>query len=670
MTVHQVMVHGRALPPVPPFETGMELVARIAQMVRPPEHLTVSQWAQRHLGYDPSVMPWQVVVMDALSDPETAEVGLLGPAQQGKSEIGLSWLGWSIEHDPADLLICQPDKTMMQDFVVRRIQPMVDRTAALKERLLVDNIFLKQFRGSLLASVWPVASQFTARPIPRGWLDDYDQLPDDIDGQGSAVKLLDGRQTQFEGRDTKFVSSSPAREDGGGIEAFCAGGSDESLHPRCPSCGDRWQIDIRTDLKFEGKGSPDEAEASAHVVCGANGCILEPIERLKMIQDLANLPDAGFVAKHPEIRRRRGFSVDGLMGFTSWGKLAREWRQAQLAWESRQDESELRAFMNTRGGHNFRSQMAGARALKAEDFADRREKWRLGTVPPGAKVLVASVDNQIDRFEVAVWGYGDGLECWAIDRFAITVLEDGLTQIDPGHRAEHWLTLISQVLNRTYPLAMDGGQRVPILTMAVDTGGIDGASDNAAKMFRAAVEMGVHPNRITLIKGGNNPKGQPLPPPTYLDRKAKGQAIRTGPALFVPNVHLFKDVIAQRLRREASGPGFYHFPEDFDAVWFQELTAEERKNGKWEKIRARNETWDLAVYGYVAIYRPPYAGSRTHMRWVPQGFRVPEPREGAEPAPIDAAEESQSLRPPAAKPGKRKMPVRPRRSGGWMGRLK
>ena len=64
--------------------------------MRPKERLTVSQWAIEHTGYDPEVAPWQMEVMDALSDPATSEVGLMGPAQQGKSEIGLAWLGWSI----------------------------------------------------------------------------------------------------------------------------------------------------------------------------------------------------------------------------------------------------------------------------------------------------------------------------------------------------------------------------------------------------------------------------------------------------------------------------------------------------------------------------------------------------------------------------------------------
>jgi hypothetical protein len=48
------------------------------------------------------------------------------------------------------------------------------------------------------------------------------------------------------------------------------------------------------------------------------------------------------------------------------------------------------------------------------------------------------------------------------------------------------------------------------------------------------------------------------------------------------------------------------------------------QKGKWEKVRPRNETWDLLVYAYASILRPPFAQSRTHMRWVPAAFRVPD----------------------------------------------
>jgi phage terminase large subunit GpA-like protein len=673
---------------IPPFETGAALVRRAARLIRPKLRLSVSQWAIRYTGFDDEALPWQTEIMDALGDPETAEVGLMGPAQAGKSEIGNAWVGWSIEHDPADLIICQPDKAMADDYVKTRIAPMIQRTPELKAQLLpevgADNIFLKQFRGMFLRSIWPVASQFRARPVPRGWLDDFDQIPDDIDGQGSAVQLLDARGTAFEGRETKFVSSSPAREDGGGIEAFVAGGTDERLMPVCPSCGERFEPDISRDLRFDAKGTPDQAEASAHVICPANGCILEPGDRRRLLDSLKELPNRGWVARNPDAgKRRRGFRVDGLLAFTTWGKLARQWREAQIAWEARQDETLLRAFMNVKGGRNYRSQLSGEKPLGADELKARREPgFASGTVPAGVKVLVRLVDVQANRFECMDFGFGDGLEGWLIRRWTIDVLGDGLTQVDPARHPEHWQVLLP-LFSQGVPLADGSGRTVLPLTVAIDTGGADGVTDAAAKFWHAAVSLGVHPQRITLIKGGNKPGGKIMPPAQFADQKLKGGNKRNSARLWLPNVHAIKCIIDARLRRSKPGPGYIHLPGDLDDEHVDEMTAEQLEAGKWKKLRARNETWDLLVYAYAAILRPPFAQSRSDMRWVPKDFRAPKPvndpqiglietnppgREGGEPAPAAAATEPTEAA--AASSSARKRRPMARRGGSWMGRLR
>lgn len=686
---------------IPPMETGYSLLARLAPLLRPKQHLTVSEWAALHMtGYDPEALPFLAEIMDALSDPETAEVGDMGPAQAGKSLVGEAFIGWSIEHDPADMLVCQPDKALMQDFVVRRIGPLVNSTPALKAQLLptvnADNIFLKQFRGMLLTSIWPVGSQFRARPVPRGWLDDYDQFPDDIDGQGDAISLLDGRQTTFEGRDTKLVSSSPANDNGGGIEAFVASGTAEHLEPKCPHCDERIRIEVIEDLKFE-RGSSDIAEQSAHVVCPANGCVLLPSDRHVLLASCATLPHRGFVAKHPERgKRRRTFERSGLLSMRSWGALARQWHEALEAWEARQDEGPLRTFYNVRAGKNYRSQLSGEEPVKTDDLKARREAdWRRGTVPRGPRVVNAVVDVQHDRFEVAFIGTGVDRETWLIDRFPIDVLDDGLTQVQPFVHKEHWKVLLG-LFDRQLPLAETGPDGKPvgyakILSVVVDTGGSDKRGDQAtegAKWFwNAARALGVHHSRITLMKGSSRQTSPLMAPAKFADQKVRGGPKRNGAKLWLPNVHSIKNMIDARLRRKTPGPGYVHFPGDLPADkivdgidYFEEITAEELVDGKWTAIRRRNETWDNLVQGEVALLKPPFAQSRTDMRWVPKDFRIIWPKSGVAVLPRPAANDEPSndniTAPiPAPKPApapkrSQRAPAATRRRGkSWMGRL-
>lgn len=228
-----------------PIETGGQVFARLAYLVEPRERLSVSEWAQRNTRYDLEALPWTPEIMDSLSDPETAEVGLIGPAQASKSTIGLCWIGWCIDQQPDNFFLCQPDRSALDKFVVSRVDPFIGEVTSVRAKLLpvanANNMHLKQFEGMYLFNVWPVPGQFIQVPARYGWLDDFDQMDDDIGGtagkagQGSAIALLEGRLTTRKGRDTKFVSSSPADETGGKTEAFVAGGTMERLHPVCPS---------------------------------------------------------------------------------------------------------------------------------------------------------------------------------------------------------------------------------------------------------------------------------------------------------------------------------------------------------------------------------------------------------------------------------------------------
>jgi phage terminase large subunit GpA-like protein len=699
----------KAPPPswkIPPFRTGCEAVRSQAHLLRPIEKLTVSQWAVRNRGYDPEILPWQPEVMDALSDPATSEVGLLGPSQGGKSDIGLAWTGWIIDTDPSDMLISQPSQALTQNFVETRLNPMIEATDAVKAKLSPDpnanNIWLKKFRGMFLSSVWPVPAQFSQRPIRYGWLDDYDQFPDDIEGQGSGISLLEGRHASFEGREKKFVSSSPADDTGGKTEAFVAGGTDERLQPECPHCGERWEIDLLRDLKFDARGTPDEAEASAHVACASNGCILAPGDRRAVLKSLLALPARGFVARRADVsRRRRTFRIDGLMALTSWPKLARLWREAQIEWETRQDESLLRTFVNTKAGKNYRSQLSGEKPIDSETLKLRREKgFHLGTIPAGVKTWVLTIDVQSNRVECAAIGIGEGLESWLFDRFSVDVLEDGLTSLAPFSHSEHSRVLLP-LFNKRYPLADGSGLSPPPLTVQMDTGGGgvkgEGATEFAKKFWELARAAGVHPARITLTKGGNKPTAELMPRARFADQKVRGGPKRTSAQLWLPNVHRFKGIVDARFRRTDAGPGYIHLPGGRTGGGplppsvdeggtgrlldhhVEEITAEELQKGRWVKIRPRNETLDLLVAAFAAISRPPFAQTRTHMRWVPGDFRVPDQArpdvEAIEPEPPKTAPPKTDPAPPLVQEGAAAAPrliakknwVAPRR-GDWLNR--
>ena len=640
------------LPEIEPIASAWQVIAAQAENLEPLERVTVSEAAVRHRIIDGA--PWSFAPVpylkrpcDCLDDPAYRLVAVQGPAQSAKSNIPNNWLLKLAIYAPSNLIWLQADKALMGDYVREKIEDMITTSQDLRARLMPDvgsdNVYRKAFRrGMIVNFIWPVGSQMRFRTAPNFVIDDYDEVPPDIGGQGDAITLLGARQTVFEGREKGFVGSSPALGPRAGIEGLVKTGTDERWTVECVHCRDPFVIHY-SQLKFDNKGSPADAEASAALQCPVNGCVIEPRDKAKLIRsgDWVANRDGGDVAS---------FTIDGLMGFPTWGLLAKVNRQAEITFETSQDEGPLRAFFNTRAGLNYRSKTDDLAPIDSKALADRSAAagYQIGTVPDDVVCLTAAVDIGGNRFDVLVQGWIPGGRSRVIDRFAVLALEDQQTAIDPARRPEHWQVLVQKVIWRRYPSAGDPEVSLPILNTAIDTGGAEGVTDNAFNFWNACMGLGIPPTAITLIKGGNNPKAKLLPPPT-IEVSRKAQKDGPDPELFVPNVHRFKNMIDVRLRREPGEAGHIDLPNGMLPEHVEEITAEEKINGVWVRPDGkRNETWDLLVYNAVALAR--LAGGDTSLAWVPGWARAS--RRGGErqepvPQTVQAAGGETA---PAAKP--------------------
>jgi phage terminase large subunit GpA-like protein len=635
-------------------------MTRTAQALLPPERVTVAEAARRHRVLDNKgggyrgpwtfdLAPHLLRPHEALSDPAYRMVAIMGGGQCGKSELANNWLLQTVIYDQGNMIWLQVDKDMMADYVATRIDPMIELCKELKARLIGNKAFLKTFIGSWVRFIWPVPGQMRSRPAPKVVVDDFDDVPEDIGGQGDSLSLLGARQTTFEGSEKTLVMSSPARGPKAGIEAVVGTGTNESRWWPCPSCGEYFLPDFDRDLRFDKDSTPDQAERSTVMVCPSNGCVIEPRHKSAMMPAAKwcspgqrVTPDGQVVGARPDTDIA-SFRFYGLFGFLSWGRLAKLHREAELKFELSQDEGPLRAFYNARLGVNYRPRLEGARPLEAAELEDRLDDYQLGEVPPGVEVLIAAVDVQGDRFEVMVLGFGAGAEAWLIDRFAVAQLEDGRSKVDPAKYPEHWQALLQRVIWRRYPLAAAPELMMPVLATSIDRGGLPGVAEAATKFWYTARRAGVPDRALTMVKGGNNPKARLLPPPSPLELDRQGRPKKTGPKVFVPNVNALKDILAVRLRRTEPGPGCLHFPADLDAAYFDELTAEEKdEKGLWHKTKPRNETADL--YLYCEVSRLRLAGERVDLDWIPAWAR--RPARALEARPAEAREES----PAAARP--------------------
>lgn len=609
-------------PKITDYADAGRIFAGLAPALRWADIISVSETAEKHRilenpggGYSGpwlnEMAPHLVRPMDCLSAGKYQMVAVQGPAQSGKSEIPNNWLLQSVLYDPATFIWLQSDKAIMRSYVLSRIDEMIRLSPDLAKRIVddrsSDGIWSKHFLGMWVWFTWPVASQLQMHPAPRFVIDDYDRVPEDIDEQGDALSLLEARQTTFEGSEVAYVGSSPSLGDKKGIEGLVNLGTNERFHWLCSQCGEPFAPDTLAHLIFDHAGTPADAKNTAIVKCPTNGCVIEQREKPSLMAagdwlgpDQVLLPDGSVEGDLTETSIA-SFRIDGLMGFSSWGRLAELWRRAELTFELRQDEYPLRTFTNTRAGKNYRSKVEGQEPLTAEELEDRRTGFVLGEVAAPVRCLTAAVDVQHDRFEVEVKGWGEGFESWIVDRFAIHQLEDGRTKVNPAKYPEHWGVLLRRVIWRRY--TDPAGVKIPILTTTIDTGGIEGVSPNASAFWHTARKAGVPEISLTLVKGGNQPRARTLPAPTFLEFDSRGRSRKGGPRLWVPNVNRIKDILALRFRREDPGPGFIHIPADLDPAYLAEIAAEEKKGLYWEKVAARNETLDLEVYNYTGFLR-------------------------------------------------------------------
>jgi phage terminase large subunit GpA-like protein len=631
------MIRPNGLPEPALFADPAAILARAFGALAVPERLGVAAAAQRyrklsnpgggHSGaFNFDVAPYLRRPHDCLDrDTHYAIVAVMGCAQSGKTTIGDNWLLQTVVCDPADMIMLGPDKTVVRDYVVAQINKMIRLSPEMSARLMqtpgANNIHSKEFQGCNFFAVWPVGSQMRARPIPRFRIEDFDAVPEDIDGEGSALMLLSGRQTTFEGSEKGFVNSSPALGFKRGIEAVVASGTDERWWVPCASCADYFRLAFADVLDFKSDGTPAEAAASAVALCPSCGGVIEQRRKHAMQLEGRWLGPEQKIDGHGKVTgllrdsRTAGFRFDGLMGFASWSKLAELHRTAELVFEQTQDEFDLRAFYNSRVGINYRSRLVEPQ-LEPGELAARAEAsdYVMGEVPPGAHCLTAAVDVQGNRFEVMVQAWGAGFESWIVDRFAIVAL-DGQTAIDPGGHPEHWNVLLDRVIRRRYPAQGADTAEIPILNTAIDTGGQEGVTENAFAFWYAALRSGINRRSMTLIKGGNNPRARLLPPPTA-DASRKARRGDPDAQFWVPNVHRFKNIVDVRLHREEPGPGHIGFPRDIRHEHLEEITAEEKVDGIWMRpTGVANETWDLLVYNAVVTAR--LGGADGSMRWVP-----------------------------------------------------
>ena len=620
--------------PAPEFEGAGALAQAWASGLTPDPLLTVSQWADRHRILSPRASaepgryrtdrtPYMRAIMDALSPSHPARrVVFMKAAQVGASEAGNNWIGYVIHHAPGPMLAVQPTVELAKRFSRQRIEPLIAESPSLRERVKPsrardagNTVLSKEFPAGLLV-LTGANSAVGLRSMPARYLflDEVDAYPPSADEEGDPVALAEARTRTFSWRAKAFLVSTPTIHGVSRIEREFEASNQQRFFVPCPHCGHRQWLRFER-LRWE-KGAPE----TAGYHCEACEGRIEEHHKTAMLAAGTWEPTAQ--ATDPSTL---GFHLSALyspVGWMSWEMLARMWEAAHASDEAR------RSFKNGVLGETW---VETGDAPDWQRLYERREDWRLGTVPGGGLFLTAGADVQKDRIEVSIWAWGRGLSSWLVDHLVIDAGPD-----DPQSFA-HLTRLIAQ----TWPHAH--GRRLGLARLGIDTG------YEAAAVY--AWTRAVGQGQVAALKGvdGFN-RAAPVMGPSFVDVTEAGRRLRRGARLWTVAVATFKSETYRCLRLAAPTDeecaqgvlhpaGYVHLPRGLEAEWVKQLVAEQlvsvrTRRGfqklEWQKVRERNEVLDCRVYARAAAW---IAGAD---RWSEDKWRDLEDQVG--PPPTDMSD--------------------------------
>jgi phage terminase large subunit GpA-like protein len=610
----------------------------MADGLRPPPRLSVSQWAARHRWFpDDDAYPgrWKhetapelVEIMDALSPHDPCEeVALIKCAQSGGSASAENWIGFISDNRPGPCLFVQATLQAAWDWAAEKFWPMVDasprlnpdRGGTIKAMSLPDGdgstkkkIKFARSNGYVLLAGANSAAGLRQRTVRYAVEDDLDQFPDDLDGQGSPEGMVDQRLKVWRrrGLSKRLKISTPTIKGASKIEAAHLASDRRRFFLKCPHCGDRFAAEW-ADIRW-----PDAKPEEAHLIapcCGAqvdhwqkaamklpDGWLSVEIDGEKPARVLSEAAFQGWRAKMPA-SRKRGFSIGGIIStFQTWADMATQFADAQG------DVNKLKTWTNLVLGdvYELNRDVPDNDALKAL----KEQDWGRGQMPIGPLAVTMGVDVQGDGIYLEAVGHGPNAETWQLDARFIA----GATDV-PMQGA--WADLDAYAKRGvTFP----GGKVLPYDMIAVDAG----YNTDVVHAFVARA-----PNRLSVFgrDGWTRPilgRGEPIK--FGKQGKNAGRATkRSDERAYIVGTFSAKATwygflrstlaYAKAIVEEGDGTpkpiGLCHFGRDTKDEWFDMATAEaivaKIVNGYpkriWQPLPGReNHYLDCRVYNLAA----------------------------------------------------------------------
>lgn len=552
------------------------------QMLKPPEHLSVSKWAERYRMLDTrssampgkwrnDMTPYLTGIMDEFNNYETEEIIFCKPTQCGGTEAMQNIIGYIVMQDPSPTMVVYPTDTLAKSISENRLQPALKATPEINRKFRENDSSLLelQFDGmylSLSGSNSP--SGLSSKPIKYLMMDEVDKYPSASGKEADPIKLAEERVKAFYNSKI-YITSTPTIRTGHIWKAKEDADIEKHFFVPCPHCGEYIELKF-SNIRFpeeEGMSYADRAEFAVYV-CQECGSYIRDGDKPRMLRK----GEWRVVRHSTKYVKKVAFWINTLYSpFVRWSEIAKEFLT------SKDTPEELQNFVNSWLAEPWEETKL---KTSAELVLERQTDVPEYVVPEWAKMLTGGVDVQ----ETCLY--------WTIRAWG-----DYMTSQNIAHGQAINFTEVDRIMNTEY--RKETGEPLIVNLCLIDSG------DQTDLVYDFYVD---HTDYVMPAKGASHD----LVANNYKLSKIKMNTSRAyGLALVFVDTDKYKDMIAGRMQRangEKSGSWMVYMGCDYD--YASQVTAEQKvvfkKDGKikstWKPKHTHidNHYLDTEVYAMAA----------------------------------------------------------------------
>ncbi len=538
------------------------------QVLRPPEKLTVAEWADRYRILDSKSSaepgqwstdrtPYLRGIMDAFTDPRVEEIIFLKPTQVGGTECLNNMLGYVVAQDPSPSMVMYPNKELAQFTSENRLQPMMELSPVLADRFRpnASKDAELQFDGMYAVIVGANSpAQVSSRPIRYLFMDEVDKYPRNAGKEADPRSLARERTKTFPFNKKIMQTSTPTVRTGPIWQAWENADVKLEYYVPCPHCG-QYQTFKFKQIKFDKTQNVETIQGTAYYECEHCQQTIRDTHKPSMLRVGKWCDSSGSSV----LKRKTGFGLNAI--YSPWirfGDVAVEFMT------SKKTPEELMNFINSWLAECWENTQI---KLNSDKVLEKVSGYDEGIVPDRTLLLTGGVDVQKDRFYYTIRAWGEGMTSQNIRHGVV----------------ETW-TQIEDVMNISY-CGKDGTEYFVNLC-AIDSGyNADDTYDFCVKNSEWAVS----------VKGANTAITSKYKL-SKIDREERGMY---GISLYMVDGGYYKDFISNRMVRKDDELGGWFVYNDCDMEYAEQVTAEEKVIEK----RGRNE---------YEVWRPKTAHADNH----------------------------------------------------------